>query len=224
MKKQVIILYGAPGSGKGTQANLLANKLSVIHVDSGKFLESIVHDPKRQNNAIIKRERKFFDSGKLLTPSFITREIIGTVKKIDRADWGIVFSGSPRTMYEAEHLLPVLERLYGKKNIFIFELSVSGASSIHRNGARLLCKDCGYILLADFYPHVKGVPPCPVCGGKLYKRSLDNPEVIKIRLEEYKERTKPVFAFLRKRGYKVHVIDGRPAPYKIQQKIMKLIK
>ncbi len=224
MRKQVIILYGAPGSGKGTQSNLLADKLNIIHLDSGKFLESIVHDPKRQKNATIKRERKLFDSGKLLTPSFITAEIISNVKKIEKADWGIVFSGSPRTMYEAEHLMPVLEQLYGKKNIFVYVLKVPGESSIHRNSERLICTECGYILLTDFYPHTPGEHPCPVCGGKFYKRTLDNPEVIKVRLKEFVERTEPVFTFLRKRGYTVHAIDARPAPWKVMKKIMAKLK
>ena len=121
MKKIVLILYGPPGSGKGTQANLLANKLGIIHFDTGRFAESLVHDPARQREKVIRRERKLFDTGKLMTPSFILREVVKKVKQLNAAGWGIIFSGSQRTMYEAEGLLPILNKLYGKKNIYIFK-------------------------------------------------------------------------------------------------------
>jgi len=220
MKKIVVVLYGAPGSGKGTQANLLAGKLGLFHFDSGKFLEEIVHDPKRQGEKIIRRERKLFDSGVLNTPSFVFREVAKEVRRIERADWGIVFSGSLRTRYEAERLTPILERLYGKKNIFIFELTVPQDRSIRRNSARLICTVCGYILLTAFYP-VKHPKHCPVCAGKFYRRSLDKPAVIKERLREYEERTMPMIAFMRGRGYPVSPIDARPAPYKVLNAILK---
>ena len=122
MKKIAVIIYGPPGGGKGTQANLLANKLGLIHFDTGKFLESVIYDSDRKNNNVIKRERKNFETGKLMTPSFVAKEVMQAVNRISKAGWGVVFSGSPRTVYEAQKLPPILEKLYGKKNIFVFEL------------------------------------------------------------------------------------------------------
>src|SRR5258708_22322195 len=113
MRKIVVILYGPPGAGKGTQANLLADKLDLIHFDTGKFLESIVHNPKRQKEKLVRRERALFDGGMLMTPSFVTGEVKREAKHIAAADWGLIFSGSPRTMYEAERLYPEFEKLYG---------------------------------------------------------------------------------------------------------------
>ena len=115
MKRVAIILYGPPGSWKGTQANLLAAKLGLIHFDTGHFLEAVVHDPSRGREALIRRERPLFDSGKLLTPSFVLKEVAAATKKVSRAGWGVVYSGSPRTLYEAEGLLPVLKKLFMKK-------------------------------------------------------------------------------------------------------------
>jgi len=218
MRKIAIMLFGAPGTGKGTQANLLANKLGIIHFDSGKFLESVVHDPARQKEAVIRRERKLFDTGKLLTPSFVFREVARGSERFAKAGLGMVFSGSPRTMYEAEKLVPMLERWYGKKNIFVFELGLPSAGSLARNGKRMVCSVCGYTLLTKYYPtaHPKY---CPVCAGSFYKRTLDNAKVIAVRLKEYRERTKPIFDFLKKRRYRVRLIDARPAPYKIFLKL-----
>ncbi|MDO8536923.1 MAG: nucleoside monophosphate kinase, partial [bacterium] len=120
MKKIVVVLYGPPGSGKGTQANLLAHELDLIHFDTGRFLASVVHNPRRQKEKVIQRERKLLDGGKLMTPSFVFREVARETKRLGETDWGLVFSGSPRTVYEAERLYPILEKFYGKKNIFIF--------------------------------------------------------------------------------------------------------
>ncbi len=223
MKKIVVVLYGPPGVGKGTQANLLANKLGIVHLDTGRYLEEIVHDRRRQKEKTVARERKLFDGGKLMTPSFVTREILREVKRLAAADWGIVLSGSPRTMYEAEHEYPAFEKLYGKKRIFVFALEVPEAHSLRRNSARMVCRECGYLLLTAFYP-AKKAKHCPVCGGSFYKRTLDNPRIIKVRLREYRERTFPIFAFLRKRGYRVVRVDGRPAPYKVMERIYGHIK
>jgi adenylate kinase len=223
MKKIVIILYGPPGSGKGTQANLLADKLNLIHFDTGKFLESVVHDPARQKEKTIQHERHLFDTGILMTPSFVLREVKKDAQRISKADWGIIFSGSPRTLYEAKGLYPVLEKMYGKKNIFIIELLAPPDYSMKRNGVRLVCKHCGSTLLAAFYP-TKNAKYCPICGGSFYRRSLDKPEVIKIRVEEYRNRTLPIINFVKKRGYKVFKVDARPAPFKVLEKILKHLK
>ncbi len=223
MKKIAIIIYGPPGSGKGTQANFIADKLGLIHFDTGKFMESVVHDRARQKEKIIRWERKLFDTGILMTPSFVLKEVARAVQKIAKAGWGVVFSGSPRTEYEAEGLMPVLEKLYGKKNIFPFVLKVPAKDSVSRNSRRVICKACGAPLLTKYYPSKK-YKYCPVCGGSFYRRTLDNPQTIKVRLQEYANRTKPVFEILKKLGYRLIEIDGRPAPYKIFQKILKNLK
>ncbi len=223
MQKIVVILYGPPGSGKGTQANLLEKKFDLIHFDTGKFLESVVHDSARQNEALVKRERKLFDGGILMTPSFVLREVAREARRISGAGWGLVFSGSPRTVYEAERLMPELEHLYGKKNIFIFGLQLIPNHSIKRNSARLMCTVCGYGLLTAYYPKTKA-KHCPVCGGSFYSRILDKPEVIRVRLKQYKERTEPIFDTVKKRGYRVIKIDAEPAPYKVLAKIIAAIK
>jgi adenylate kinase len=223
MKKIAIMLFGPPGSGKGTQANLLASKFNLIHFDSGKFLESVVHDQVRQKEAIIRRERELFDAGKLNSPSFVFREIAHRAEKFAESDLGIVFSGSPRTMHEAEKLVPLLERWYGKKKIFVFELRLPPQGTLERNSKRMVCSTCGYTLLTKYYPtaHVKY---CPICGGSFYRRTLDNAKVIAVRLKEYRERTEPIFDFLKKRHYHVWPIDAREAPYKVFSKLEVFLK
>ena len=219
----MIILYGSPGSGKGTQANLLAGRLGLIHFDTGRFLESLWYDPRRQKEKLVQREKRLFAEGKLNTPSFVAGEVIKGVKTIARAGLGMAFSGSPRTVYEAEKEMPIFEHLYGRKNIFVFELNLHSEGSIKRNSARLMCSVCGYGLLTAYYPSKKP-KHCPVCGGPFYRRTLDKPGVIKVRLKEYLNRTYPIFGILKARGYEIHKIDARPAPYKVLQKILRNLK
>lgn len=223
MRKVAIVLYGPPGSGKGTQANLIADKLGVTHFDTGKFLEAVVHDPKRRKDKVIQRERKNFDTGILVTPSFTLREVVRETIRIGKCGLGIIFSGSPRTVYEAKGLYPLFEKLYGKKNVHIFELKLSPADSIKRNSSRLVCHVCGYTLLTKYYP-VKKAKHCPVCAGAFYRRTLDTPEVIKVRLKQYHDRTEPIFEIVKKHGYKINRVDARPAPYRVLNEILRHLK
>ena len=223
MAKIAIILYGAPGSGKGTQANLISQKLGLIHFDTGRFLEGIVHDPKRQKEKMVRRERKLFDAGILMTPSFVLREMAREARAIAKARWGLIFSGSPRTIYEAKGLIPLLEKLYSKRNIFVFHLNVSPKESLERNSRRLLCSVCHAPLLTIYYSP-KTSKHCGICGGPLYRRTIDKPEVIKVRLKQYEERTKPIFDFMQVRGYNISKINGAAPPYLVFKHIYKYLK
>ena len=214
MQKIAVILYGPPGSGKSTQARFLSTKLDLFLSDTGRYLDALVHDEKNQKNKTIRRERELYDAGKLMTPSFVLRVVEQRVKRIAKTGSSLILSGSPRTLYEAEGLLPVLAKEYGRKNVYVFVLDVSKSISIKRNGLRYLCRVCGAPLLAQYYPS-KHPKHCPVCGGSLYKRVDDRPELLATRLEQYENRTKPIFSFMKKKGYRVIHIDGRPAPFKL---------
>jgi adenylate kinase len=218
MKKIAVIFYGFPGSGKGTQANLLAQKYNLVHFDTGKALESAVHDPKRQKNKEIAHERELFDSGSLMTPSFVAKEVERQIRHIASTGMGLVLSGSPRTLPEAETLVPIMEDLYGKQNLHVFYISITADESIKRNSARKICTVCGNPFLSAYYPSQTS-NHCAVCAAPLYKRTLDNPEVIKVRQKQFLDRTKPILNFLKKRKYKVQSINGKPAPYVIFKKI-----
>lgn len=229
---QAIIIYGPPGAGKGTQANLLAARTGFIHLDTGKFLESLVYDPANRRNKIIQRERRLFEEGILMTPSFVFREIAKRVRQIAQSGSGIILSGSPRTQYEAfdkgkpkrHKLVAALEKLYGKKQVHYVLLKVRPQSSIKRNANRKVCSFCGTPSLTLYAG--KKCPPkvCLICGAPLRKRTLDKPEIIKKRLVEYRNRTAPIFAGLHARGYTLHEVNGEPAPYKVAQVIAKKLK
>lgn len=218
-----VIIYGPPGSGKGTQANLTAHTFGLIHFDTGKYAESIVHDPKNQSDPVILKRREEFDTGKLLYPQWTLKIVKEAVQKIGKTNFGIVFSGSPRTLYEAHGLMPVIEKIYEKKNIFPVVLQVSPETSIERNSSRLVCDLCSGVMLAAVLASANFLSKCPICGSQFRRRSLDKPEIIKVRLKEYEERTKPIFAYLQKRGYEIHDINGEQPPPEVFKEILKVI-
>lgn len=224
--KKVVMVYGPPGSGKGTQAYLLEAVKGFFHFDTGKYLERMVNDPANAKNKIIQRERKLFDSGILLTPSWVLGIVKKKAKELADAGMDMVFSGSPRTLFEAfgdfenKGLVDFLEKTYGKKHMHFFVLKVFPKTSIWRNSHRLVCATCGAPILYN----KKGLPHCALCGSPLRKRTLDKPEVIKVRIKEYLRRTKPILEKLKKQGYKINVINGEPAPYKVFQPILKKLK
>jgi len=224
--KTAVIIYGPPGSGKGTQADLLARLRGFIHFDTGKFIERVVHDPGFQKNKKIQHERTLFDTGKLNTPSWVLKEIVSKItKKISAANFNIVYSGSPRTLYEAfgdkktPGLIDVLKKEYGKKNIRIFYLRIDPNVATKRNVARLICSVCATPVLS-----FEKVKACPLCSGKLKKRIFDNPITMKVRLEEYHNRTKPIINAMKKRGYKIIEINAAPRPYEVFAQIQKKFK
>ncbi len=226
--KKAFIIYGPPGAGKGTQANLLAARFGLFHLDTGKYVEHVVHDPQYKDDPVIKRERVIFDSGVLCTPTWVLDITKDRVAHLSKAEFGIVFSGSPRTMYEAfgddkhKGLIKVLEEKYGKENLTFLYLKIDPEESIARNSRRMVCEVCGTGLLYIDANHHHEM--CPLCGGKLVRRTVDNPKVFDTRIREYHERTMPILDALRAKHYTITEINGRPLPYQVLNEILKKLK
>src|SRR3972149_10089402 len=96
-----IIIFGPPGSGKGTQAQLLAEKFNLVHFDSGNYLRQILYDPKNKKSKTIQMERKLNETGKINTPLWVLKIIADKIKKIEKLKKSVVFGGSPRSTFEA---------------------------------------------------------------------------------------------------------------------------
>lgn len=217
-----VIFYGPPGSGKGTQAQLLADALHLFHFDSGDYLRRLLNDPEHKDDENIKRERELNEAGKLNTPSWVLDVVIRQVNELAQLGNSIVFSGSPRTLYEAfgdgerTGLLDVLAGIYGKENVHIFSLQIPDETTVQRNTHRTICSVCKKPLLETEH----ALSTCPFCGGAVEHRVDDTADIITRRIKEYHERTEPIIAESAKRGYNVIELDGLPAPYKIHETIM----
>ncbi|MEK7465688.1 MAG: nucleoside monophosphate kinase [Patescibacteria group bacterium] len=222
MKQRAIIIYGPPGSGKGTQAELLTRRFPFIHFDTGRFIENLVYSPGATKDPIIRREKKLWETGILCTPSWVLKVVTDAVTRIAKAGYSVVFSGSPRTLFEAfgdkkyTGLVKVLEKLYGKKNVVVIKLDIHHTTSMKRNSQRFICSVCGLPIMAH-----SRQSHCSFCGAKMRTRKLDDPKVIPTRLKEYENRTFPILKELATQRFMIKHVDGEKLPYLIFKAVVK---
>lgn len=219
-KKQVIIFIAPPGAGKGTQAELLAKKFGLKHIETSKLGEAKINDPELvKNDPEVAEAKKKYDSGDLFPPPWVTKIIKEKAGKSAAKGQGVVFSGSPRTLYEAKNEMPEFEKLYGKENIKIFYITLSEKESVKRNSSRRICQLSRHPI-PDF-PQYRDLTVCPEDGSPIIKRKLDKPETIKERYRVFLKNTKPVFNYLRLCGYKVITINGEQPIGRVEEDILK---
>ncbi len=224
MKVAISLSISAPGAGKGTQAERLAKTLDLVQFDTGTYLQKLLHSPEAEADPVLKREQINFDTGKLTTPEWILGQVKREAERIAKEGRGIVFSGSPRTLYETfgdektEGLASHLAALYGKENLFFIRLDISEETTIERNSKRVICSQGGFPIF-----NKEDEERCEREGGTPEKRILDDPEVIKVRLKEYRERTYPSIERLKEEGYNVLEVDGSPAPDDVFESILRAL-
>jgi adenylate kinase len=198
MRKYVIM--GVQGSGKGTQARLLAVDLDLVHINVGDIFRWNV-----QNHTKIGAQvRRAVDSGHLVEDELVERVVR---ERLTNHDWnyGFVIDGFPRNARQAEFFLESYD-IDG-----VIYLDLSDDEVVRRVLARRLCSRCGldYNLIAS-RPKVPDV--CDVCGGALVARPDDNPEALAVRLREYHEKTRPVLDIFQRKEYVAVVDASQPVP------------
>lgn len=227
---QIVIIIGPPGSGKGTQAELVSEKLNLYYIETSKIIEVNVMKAKPGDFFKIKgkkypllKEKNLWQTGKLCTPEVVSFWMKNKIKELSKEKRGLVFAGSPRTLYEGKELIPLLKKLYGSKNIKIILLDISPEETIFRNSHRRICELMRHPIL--YSKETEKLKKCPLDGSKLRKRKgLDDPEVIKVRLKEYQERTFPLIEYFEKEGLEVKKINGSPPPADVFSTILKSLK
>ncbi len=195
-----IVLLGTPGSGKGTQAGIISQRLGIPHIASGDLFRQAME----RGDELGERVKSYLDKG-LLVPDEIT---IGMIQeRIAAADCinGFILDGFPRTLEQAKALDRVLEER-GQVIDRVIYIKVSAEELVRRLGGRFICRSCQtpYHQIAS-PPRVEG--RCDRCGGELYQRPDDSPETVRKRIEVYFAETAPLIDYYKEVG-KLAGIDG----------------
>ncbi len=195
MAKTKIVLLGPPGAGKGTQAKLLVEKTGLTHLSTG----DILRDEVARGTDLGKQAKAYMDRGDLVPDQLIIDMIRGRIESAP----GFILDGFPRTVAQAE----ALEKITPID--IAINIDLSRDEVIRRLSARRVCRNCGRIYnLISNPPKVDG--KCDVCGGELYQRDDDRPEVIKNRYDVYMAATAPLIEFYRTRGLLTRVNGQQP--------------
>ena len=194
-----LILMGAPGAGKGTQASKLVAKYKIPQISTGDMFRAAV----KEGTPLGKRAQEYMTAGKLV-PDEVTIGIVRErLAKSDCAE-GFILDGFPRTVEQADALKEILTE-QGRKLDCVLNIAVPAEYLIERAVGRRICRQCG----ATY--HVKFNPPkgdkCDECGGELYQRADDTETTMKTRLESYEKSTRPLMDYYKSSGLYVEV-DG----------------
>jgi len=223
MRPIAIIFIGPPGSGKSTQAGELVKRFDILeHFDLGHVIEKTLYDQQNQDNPKIQEEKHRFETGELVSSEWVMGLEKEHITRVAGAGKGIIFSGSPREREEAEFLIPLLEETYGGGSILVFHIAVGEAVSLFRNMRRRTCKDCGAVII--WAKDTEDDAFCPVCGGKLVRRSLDTTEAIQSRLRVYERRAEAILAFFVAVGLPIFQINGERTLEEIAGEIASIVK
>ena len=195
-----IIMLGAPGAGKGTQAKMLADKYSIPHISTGDIFRANI----KNGTELGKKAKEYMDKGLLVPDELVVDLVIDRFKEDDCKN-GYILDGFPRTIPQAEALDKALEGI-GDKVDYAVNVEVPDENIITRMGGRRACVGCGATYHVVFNP-TKIEGQCDRCGESLILRDDDKPETVKKRLDVYHEQTQPLIDYYTKSGV-IKEVDG----------------
>ena len=210
-----IIMLGAPGAGKGTQAKMIAEKCGIPHISTGDIVRANI----KNGTELGAKAKEYMDKG-LLVPDELVCDLV--VDRIQQADCekGYILDGFPRTIPQAEALENALNAIEQKLD-YAIDIDVPDENIINRMSGRRACVGCGATYHVLFNP-TKVEGKCDVCGESLILRDDDKPETVKKRLDVYHTQTQPLIDFYTERKVLVEV-DGTQSMDKVFDDIMKIL-
>ena len=210
-----IIMLGAPGAGKGTQAKMIAEKCGIPHISTGDIFRANI----KNGTELGAKAKEYMDKG-LLVPDELVCDLV--VDRIQQADCekGYILDGFPRTIPHAEALENALNAIEQKLD-YAIDIDVPDENIINRMSGRRACVGCGATYHVLFNP-TKVEGKCDVCGESLILRDDDKPETVKKRLDVYHTQTQPLIDFYTERKVLVEV-DGTQSMDKVFDDIMKIL-
>ena len=215
MSELNLILLGPPGSGKGTQGERLQADFRLPYYATGDILRAAVRD----RSKLGREAKQYMDRGDLVPDEVIIGLIAERVERSEAAD-GFILDGFPRTTAQAEALEAEMAEL-GRRLTAAILIDVSDEEVVRRLSGRRTCAKEGHVFHVEFDPP-KNEGVCDVCGSKLVVRDDDRPEVIRHRLEQYREKTEPLISYFDERGI-LRRIEGESPPEEVGDRIRAML-
>lgn len=210
-----LIMLGAPGAGKGTQAKKISEKYQIPHISTGDIFRANL----KQGTELGLKAKSYMEQG-LLVPDELTCDLVVDRIVQDDCKNGYVLDGFPRTIPQAEALKAALDKM-GASIDYAINVEVPDENIVKRMGGRRACLACGCTYHVEFNaPKVEDI--CDVCGAKLVLRDDDKPETVNKRLAVYHEQTQPLIDYYNKEGVLVEV-DGTQSLDDVFQAITKIL-
>ena len=195
-----IIMLGAPGAGKGTQAKQIADKYSIPHISTGDIFRANI----KNGTELGKKAKQYMDQGALV-PDELTCDLVMDRIQQDDCKNGFVLDGFPRTIPQAEALDAALGKINEKMDSAI-DVDVPDENIVNRMSGRRACLNCGATYhLISIPPKVEGI--CDRCGSEIVLREDDKPETVQKRLKVYHEQTQPLIDYYKNQGI-LKSVDG----------------
>lgn len=220
MSNQVIICIGIPGTGKDTQAIRLTEEYGISQVPSSKLL--LAKFAANPDDPVIKQEKHLFDTGALNSGPFVAEVIMEFVRPLAQQGTGLIFSGSPRTIHEAQVEYPELLQLYGDRNVRVIHFVLSEQEARARIAKRRFCKAHKHPIPGG--PDFDGLTACPKDGSPLERRPLDDAHLQDKRFAEYHELTEPCLEEAQRFGLAVFPVDASKSIEAIHHDIVAIVE
>ena len=192
-----LILLGAPGAGKGTQAEVICEHFSIPSISTGNMIREAISN----QTELGLKAKKFIDEGKLV-PDEVVINIVKQRLSEEDCQNGFILDGFPRTVPQAEAL-----EVMGVSIDKVLDIEVADSTICERLSGRRICKNCAASYHTKYKPSADG-ETCDKCGGQLICRKDDHPDTVLERLRVYHEQTEPLISFYKSRG-KLIVIEGQ---------------
>ncbi|MCR4717920.1 MAG: adenylate kinase [Lachnospiraceae bacterium] len=211
-----IVMLGAPGAGKGTQAKMIAEKYTIPHISTGDIFRANI----KNGTPLGAKAKEYMDKGLLVPDELVCDLVVDRIKQDDCKN-GYILDGFPRTIPQAEALTDALSKINDKVE-FAINVEVPDENIVNRMSGRRACVGCGATYHIKYNaPKVEDV--CDTCGEKLILRDDDKPETVQKRLDVYHEQTQPLIDYYKNQGVLAEV-DGTVDMDLVFDNIVKLLE